>query len=146
MFVTGCKRHGAKSLIWVPMALLLTSASVRRTMALPPFAHRYGLSCSACHTMIPRLNPFGYQFLRNGFRIAGMKLAKPTLSDTMTFMTTISARDTNPGGDSGFNADGAEVQLATPIDNHLSTMVMYEFSSQTEAQSGFSEAWGQYNF
>lgn len=37
--------------------------------ALPVFAHRYGLSCEACHTTVPHLNPFGTAFLRAGFRL-----------------------------------------------------------------------------
>ena len=38
-------------------------------MALPVFAHRYGLTCQACHTTVPGLNTFGEAFLRNGFRL-----------------------------------------------------------------------------
>ena len=36
--------------------------------AIPVFAHRYGLSCQACHTAVPHLTPFGLAFLRAGFR------------------------------------------------------------------------------
>ena len=36
------------------------------------FAHRYGLSCQACHTEIPHLTPFGQAFLANGYRIPGL--------------------------------------------------------------------------
>jgi hypothetical protein len=35
--------------------------------AVPIFAERYGLSCSACHTAVPDLNAFGNAFRRNGF-------------------------------------------------------------------------------
>ena len=37
--------------------------------AIPVFAHRYGLSCQACHTAVPHLTPFGQAFLRAGFRL-----------------------------------------------------------------------------
>ena len=36
---------------------------------MPVFAHRYGLSCQACHTTIPHLNSFGRTFAANGFRL-----------------------------------------------------------------------------
>lgn len=125
-------------------AILLSGAS-RQANALPQFAIRYGLPCSTCHTMAPRLTPFGYKFYRNGYRIPGVKAKAADLFDTMSFFTYFSFQDTNPGGNTGFNLDGAEAQLATPITNHLTTKVMYEFSSQSEASSGFAEAWGQYN-
>ncbi len=41
--------------------------------AIPVFAHRYGLSCQACHTEVPHLTSFGEQFLANGYRIKGLK-------------------------------------------------------------------------
>jgi hypothetical protein len=39
--------------------------------ALPVFAHRYALTCQACHTTVPHLNNFGLAFQRNGFRLPG---------------------------------------------------------------------------
>src|SRR5436190_17125141 len=37
--------------------------------ALPIFARRYETSCTTCHAMIPKLNPFGIAFRNNGYRI-----------------------------------------------------------------------------
>ena len=37
--------------------------------ALPAFARRYGTSCTTCHAIIPKLNPFGIAFRNNGYRI-----------------------------------------------------------------------------
>jgi hypothetical protein len=37
--------------------------------AIPPFARKYGLPCSACHTIWPELNPFGQRFKDNGYQI-----------------------------------------------------------------------------
>lgn len=45
-----------------------------RAQALPVFAHRFGLSCQACHTTVPHLNAFGQAFARNGFRLPGLRL------------------------------------------------------------------------
>jgi hypothetical protein len=36
--------------------------------AMPNFARQYGVSCSFCHTVIPRLNRVGYEFRRAGWR------------------------------------------------------------------------------
>jgi len=47
--------------------------------ALPIFARRYETSCTTCHVIPPKLNPFGIAFRNNGFRIplAEEKLTKP---------------------------------------------------------------------
>ncbi len=39
--------------------------------AIPAFARKYGTSCMTCHTIYPKLNPFGEAFRRNGFRFPG---------------------------------------------------------------------------
>lgn len=39
--------------------------------AVPAFAREYGTSCQTCHTVYPRLTPFGEAFRRNGFRFPG---------------------------------------------------------------------------
>lgn len=36
--------------------------------AIPAFARRYETSCTTCHTVFPRLNPFGEAFRRNAYR------------------------------------------------------------------------------
>jgi hypothetical protein len=48
----------------VGAVLLPTSAH-----AIPAFARKYGLACSACHTNWPRLNRFGINFRDNGYRM-----------------------------------------------------------------------------
>jgi hypothetical protein len=37
--------------------------------ALPIFARRYETSCTTCHAIIPKLNPFGVAFRNNAYRI-----------------------------------------------------------------------------
>jgi hypothetical protein len=37
--------------------------------ALPAFARKYGLRCSACHEAWPQLNPFGQKFKDNGYQL-----------------------------------------------------------------------------
>ncbi len=50
--------------------LLLLSA--RSALGVPAFARKYGTSCLTCHTVYPKLNPFGEAFRRNGYRFPGV--------------------------------------------------------------------------
>ena len=72
---------------WMPlgasiagMAVCLTLFSPRRSEAIPigsmihvyavpQFARRYNLKCSACHTIVPVLNEQGYMFKRLGYHL-----------------------------------------------------------------------------
>ncbi len=57
------------------LAVLLGGAALaapRPAQAIPVFAHRYGLTCQACHTEVPHLTAFGQAFLANGYRIRGV--------------------------------------------------------------------------
>ncbi len=51
-------------LVAVGAVLLPSSAH-----AIPAFARKYGVACSACHTNWPRLNRFGINFRDNGYRM-----------------------------------------------------------------------------
>jgi hypothetical protein len=55
------------------IAFPLVIAMTERAEAIPVFAHRYNLTCQACHTVIPHLTTFGETFLANGYRIPGVK-------------------------------------------------------------------------
>lgn len=47
----------------------LILASVRESQAIPAWARKYNADCSMCHyPVIPRLNSFGHQFRRAGYR------------------------------------------------------------------------------
>src|SRR6202790_4953301 len=50
------------------IVFLLLSAS-QRASALPAFARKYGLRCSACHESWPMLNYFGQKFKDNGYEL-----------------------------------------------------------------------------
>jgi hypothetical protein len=39
---------------------------------IPAFARKYGTSCLTCHTVYPKLTPFGEAFRRNGYRFPGV--------------------------------------------------------------------------
>src|SRR4051794_5085706 len=57
--------------------LLLTGLMLlgwpRPAGAIPVFAHRFDLTCQACHTVVPNLTPFGEEFRANGYRIGTLK-------------------------------------------------------------------------
>jgi hypothetical protein len=46
-----------------------TALAVHSRSAIPAFARKYGLPCSACHTVWPQLNNFGQVFRDNGYRL-----------------------------------------------------------------------------
>ena len=61
--------------IAVALQLSLTAAALAvplRASAIPAFARKYETSCLTCHTVYPRLNPFGEAFRRNGYRFPGV--------------------------------------------------------------------------
>jgi hypothetical protein len=45
------------------------SLAVHKAAAIPAFARKYGLACSACHTAWPELNAFGQRFRDNGYQL-----------------------------------------------------------------------------
>jgi hypothetical protein len=49
--------------------ILLALAAVPKANALPAFARKYGLRCSACHETWPILNNFGLKFRDNGYQL-----------------------------------------------------------------------------
>ncbi|MFY9910325.1 MAG: hypothetical protein WCF22_11135 [Candidatus Sulfotelmatobacter sp.] len=62
--------HSATSLLSLALvlaAIVLTSS--QSANALPAFARKYGLRCSACHETWPILNNFGLKFRDNGYQI-----------------------------------------------------------------------------
>ena len=54
------------------LALLAAAAFAPRAQAVPTFARKYGTACNTCHTVYPRLTPFGEAFRRNGYRFPGI--------------------------------------------------------------------------
>lgn len=51
-------------------AILLGSVLLQpKTEAIPAFARKYGLPCSACHEAWPKLNNFGQTFKDNGYQL-----------------------------------------------------------------------------
>ncbi|GAC1574609.1 MAG: hypothetical protein NVS3B7_06580 [Candidatus Elarobacter sp.] len=53
------------------LVLLGNVVAAQPAAAIPVFAHRYELTCQACHTAVPRLTAFGEAFLAGGYRLPG---------------------------------------------------------------------------
>jgi hypothetical protein len=51
------------------LALMVMLAAVRPAYAIPAFARKYNLPCSACHEAWPKLNNFGQVFRDNGYQL-----------------------------------------------------------------------------
>jgi len=71
-----CPFEGKGSQIGVRTALLswllllfLLLLNCSPAVALPAFARKYGMPCSACHEAWPMLSPFGQQFKDNGYQM-----------------------------------------------------------------------------
>jgi hypothetical protein len=61
---------GGKCLLTVVLVLIfLVLSGSQRANALPAFARKYGLRCSACHESWPMLNYFGQKFKDNGYQL-----------------------------------------------------------------------------
>jgi len=95
-------------------ALLVLAALVvpRAAGAMPQLARRTGLDCTACHTTIPRLNEFGFEFRKAGFRLAseiGTDI-KATVGDT--FAARVQARyDVRHHDDAGATTNSNQLTL-----------------------------------
>ncbi len=54
------------------VAFFTFAFGIGRASAIPAFARKYKTSCTTCHTVFPKLNPFGEQFRRNNYRFPGI--------------------------------------------------------------------------
>jgi hypothetical protein len=57
------------SVLAAAFALILIVGASQSASALPAFARKYGLRCSACHESWPMLNFFGQKFKDNGYQL-----------------------------------------------------------------------------
>ena len=52
------------------ISILIISAD---GLAIPTYARQYHLSCSHCHSPVPKLNSFGDAFAANGYQLKGLE-------------------------------------------------------------------------
>ena len=70
----------------VLLAIFLSSS--QPAQAIPAFARKYGLPCSACHIGWPELNNFGQVFRDNGYQMMN-DMDSPITRDASYFPMTI---------------------------------------------------------
>jgi hypothetical protein len=64
--MTSARNRFASGVLLASLFLLFTASDAN---ALPAFARKYGLRCSACHEAWPMLNYFGQKFKDNGYQL-----------------------------------------------------------------------------
>ena len=60
---------GKQLLTGALILIFLVLSGSQHANALPAFARKYGLRCSACHESWPMLNYFGQKFKDNGYQL-----------------------------------------------------------------------------
>ncbi len=63
--ISACVACGLVALVF----LTLLETTAKQAHAIPAFARKYGLPCSACHSAWPELNNFGQTFRDNGYQL-----------------------------------------------------------------------------
>jgi len=89
------------------------------SLALPVFAHRYGLSCQACHTTVPHLNAFGMEFLRDGYRLPSNFVQQPVFPVALKVNLQYSS-EPDPNGLPKFIVDEVELLAGGTVSKHVS--------------------------
>lgn len=109
--------------------------------ALPVFAHRYGLSCQACHTTVPHLTAFGEAFLRNGFRLPG---ATHGSFPVAVKVATAYSSDADPSGLPKAVVDEVELLTGGALGSRMNYFLeQYVLDGGTAGST--RDAWLQYN-
>jgi hypothetical protein len=61
--------RGFPKLFLLTLGAVVLAGSLVPAGAVPIFARKYQTSCQTCHTIFPKLNPFGQAFRLNGYRM-----------------------------------------------------------------------------
>ena len=121
------------------IAFMVLSGS-QSANALPAFARKYGLRCSACHESWPMLNYFGQKFKDNGYQLMNDKDAPiwqnpgywPVTMRITPFWSREStnkiAADTPSGvaslATTGFNLSGLDILTGGTLEKNISFLLV----------------------
>ena len=124
------------------LTLLVLGLSVcQPAHALPAFARKYGLRCSACHESWPMLNYFGQKFKDNGYQMMNDRDA-PIWQNPSYWPITLritpfwsrestnkAAVDTAPTGEqrfttTGFNLSGLDILTGGTLEKNISFLLV----------------------
>lgn len=143
------------------LALLLIFVGGSETAsALPIFAKKTGLRCSACHEAWPKLNAFGQAFRDNGYQIgnerdsprylsplywpAGARFATAWHRELNTAQATDqSATGVQPVTTQGFDISGIDLWFAGLLEKNISFVVLA--SSDEYADFHFESGWVRFD-
>lgn len=121
--------------------VLLVSLLPGQAKALPVFAHRYGLTCQACHTTVPHLNAFGDAFLRSGFRLPQPARGAVPLAVKVNLAYT---SDPDPSGLPKAIVDEVELLTGGAIGNRVNYFVE-QYAIDGGVAGMPRDMWVQYN-
>jgi len=135
----------------VPLPLLLLAVAIpapKPANAIPAFARKYGLPCSACHITWPELNNFGQVFRDNGYQLMNDR-DTPITRDAAYFPASVRITpawhresadnqtvDSIPGGgdgsvavqrtvtQAGFDLSGMDMWFGGTLFNNISFIVL----------------------
>lgn len=152
---------GAAVFVFLLFAILMDAAPAK---AIPAFARKYGLPCSACHITWPELNNFGQVFRDNGYQMMN-ELDSPITRDASYFpiavritpqwhresannqtldpTTTTGAATTGTLTTAGFDLSGMDLWFAGTIFKNVSFSVLP--SSDATATFHFENAYVRFD-
>src|SRR6184192_2402068 len=132
-----------KLVVAVLLSAVVVLASSNSAQALPAFARKYGLRCSACHEAWPMLNHFGQKFKDNGYQLMNDRDSpvwqNPSYWPVTFRMTpfwhresTDKITDDTPGGgsalrrltSSGFDYGGLDILSAGTLEKNISFQII----------------------
>lgn len=134
------------SVIGMMVAGLLCGTE-QRASAFPMFARKYNLPCARCHSMVPRLTPFGYAFYRAGFRLPTPPPEKRSfrITDFASLLGEVDLQRHPPGGGADITFPEVDLSVVAPFGEHWTAHTIYIEALTHDQPSHFDETWGQYN-
>ena len=63
--------RGRRGVLLLAVGMALSCLVSARANAVPAFSRKYQTSCQTCHSIFPKLNPFGTAFRLNGYHLPG---------------------------------------------------------------------------
>ena len=152
-----------RSLAGCLLLVFLFLGSLQNANAIPAFARKYGLRCSACHVAWPVLNDFGWRFKDNGYQLMNDRDAPIWQNPAywpVTFRITPNwhresankvAIDTPAGPDTGlttitqhgFDLTGLDILAGGTLEKNISFLLTP--SSDETATFHFESAWVRFD-
>lgn len=150
--LAGAVRHGRRPPRLAPLArrvsmlaALTLALAAAQARALPLFSRQYGMACTQCHSVAPRLNDYGMRFFQNGNRPPGEAPVPLRMRDVPVSMIglvgahwTRSQSPTSASFTSGPQPrpDGVALESAGALARHLS----FHLEAAVPQQSGTIES------